>query len=195
MGKQTPDRSASDDQIIDLYWQRDDDAIQQTDTKYGRLLWNVAHNILYDSSDCEECCNDAYFGIWNAIPSARPTAFSAFIIQIMRRIAINRYKEQSRKKRIPSQLTVSIEDLENAISDGRSVEEMYEAEELGALINDYVKTLNNRRRYIFLDRYYLAEPVDKIASSLSISPQTVYREIEHIKRGLKDYLEKNGVYL
>ena len=186
---------ANDEQIVDMYWQRDPDAIQETDNKYGKLLWNVAHNILFDSQDCEECRNDAYLGIWNAIPSTRPKAFHAFIMQIMRRIAINRYKEKSRQKRIPSQLTISIEELENAVSCGRSVEEAYEAEEIGRMISEYVRTLNERQRFIFVDRYYLAEPVEKIAADLSISVQTVYREIEKIKQGLKSHLERNGVYV
>jgi RNA polymerase sigma-70 factor (ECF subfamily) len=101
-----------------MYWERDPFDIQETDQKYGAMLKNEAYNILYDPEDCEECQNDAYLGIWNAIPSARPAMFPAFIMQITRRIAINRYKEKSRKKRIPSQLTISIEELESAISNG-----------------------------------------------------------------------------
>ena len=184
----------SDDGIVDMYWARNPDAIQETDKKYGQLLRNVAHNILLDSLDCEECQNDAYFGIWNAIPSARPASFPAFILQIMRRIAINRYREKSRKKRIPSQLTISLEDLENSISSELSLEETYDAKEIGRLINDYVRTLTERQRYIFIDRYYLAETVETIASNLSVSEQTVYREIEKIKHGLKKFLEGNDVY-
>jgi RNA polymerase sigma-70 factor (ECF subfamily) len=194
-GSKTQHSSTSDEQIIDMYWQRDSDAIRETENKYGHLLWNVANNILGDAQDCEECRNDAYLGIWNAIPSAKPNVFSAFIMQIMRRIAINRYKEKSRKKRVPSQLTVSIEDLENFVSGGRPVEDAYEAEEIGKIISDYVKGLNDRQRYIFIDRYYLAEPVEKTAADLFISIQTVYREVEKIKQGLKDHLERNGVYV
>lgn len=192
-GRKTSNPVASDDQIIDMYWQRNPDAIQETDQKYGHLLGNVAYNILFDSLDCEECRNDAYLGIWNAIPSARPAAFSSFIVKIMRRIAINRYTEKSRQKRIPSQLTVSMEDLKKTISSGLLVEEAYEAKELGKLITDYVKQLNDRQQYIFISRYYMADPVERIASDLRISVRTTYREIEKIKQGLKEYLEENGV--
>ena len=196
MSRRTTQHSlASDEKIIDMYWQRDPDAIQETDHKYGSLLRNVANNILFDCQDCEECKNDAYLGIWNAIPSARPAAFTAFIVQIMRRIAINRYKEKSRNKRIPSQLTISMEDLKKSISSGRSVEEVYEAKEVGKLITDYVETLSDRQRYIFVGRYYMAEPVEKIAADLLISVRTTYREIEKIKQGLKSFLEGNGVYI
>jgi len=194
-GRKPSDLATSDDQIVEMYWQRNPDAIQETDQKYGHLLRSVAYNILFDSLDCEECRNDAYLGIWNAIPGARPEAFSAFIVKIMRRIAINRYTENSRKKRIPSQLTISMEDLNQTISSGVLVEEEYEAKELGEMITAYVKTLNKRQRYIFISRYYMADPVEKIASDLLISRRTTYREIEKIKQGLKEYLEENGVYL
>ena len=185
---------SGDEKIIDMYWERDPDAIQETDRKYGSFLRNVAYNILFDVQDCEECKNDAYLGIWNAIPSARPVAFPAFIMRIMRQIAIRRYREKSRKKRIPSQLTISLEELD-AISSDPSVEEAYEAKEVGRLITEYLKQLSERQRYIFIDRYYLAEPVEKTAAELSISVRTAYNEIEKIKQGLKDYLERNGVHV
>ena len=196
MSKHTiPQQIASDDKIIDMYWDRNPDAIQETDHKYGPLLLKVAHNFLADSLDCEECQSDAYLDIWNAIPSARPVAFPAFIMQIMRRIAIDRYKEKSRKKRIPSQLTISMEELKNSIATGLTVEEQYEAKEVGKMITDYLGTLSDRQRYIFIDRFYLAESVEKTAADLSISVRTAYREIETIKQGLKKYLEGNGVYI
>ena len=196
MSKRTVQQQVTtDEQIIDMYWERNPDAIQETDQKYGNVLRNVANNILFDALDCEECKNDAYLGIWNAIPSARPDVFSAFIMRIMRRIAIDRYKEKSRKKRIPSQYTISIEELKGSISSGIAVEEAYEAREIGDMITNYVGSLNERQRYIFIDRYYLSEPIEKTASDLSISVRTAYREIEKIKQGLKEYLEGNGVYV
>lgn len=186
---------ASDEEIIEMYWQRDPDAIQATNHKYGKLLQNTAYNILSDLQDSEECQNDVYLRVWNAIPSTRPADFFAFIMQIMRRIAFNRYKEKTRKKRVPSQLTICIEELQNSLSSGMSVEEEYDAKVLGELITEYVRKLSDRQHYIFVDRYYMAEPVEKIASDLSISVRTAYREIEKIKQGLKEYLEENGVYV
>ena len=116
-------------------------------------------------------------------------------MQTMRRLAINRYKEKSRKKRVPSQLTLSIEDLQASLSSGISVEEEYDAKMLGELITEYVRNLNDRQQYIFIDRYYMAEPVEKIAADLSISERTAYREMDKIKQGLKKYLEGNGIYV
>ena len=183
-----------DEEIIEMYWQRDPTAIQKTEQKYGPLLRKVAYNILFDDQDCDECQNDAYLGIWNAIPSARPAAFPAFIIRIMRQIAIRRYREKTRQKRVPSQMTISLEEL-SALSSDTSAEEACEAKELGRLITEYVAHLNERQRYIFIDRYYLMEPVEKTAADLSISVRTVYYEIGKIKQGLKEYLKRNGVYV
>ena len=188
----TTQLTAGDEKIIDMYWQRDPDAIQETDRKYGPLLRNVAYNILSDSLDCEECKNDTFLKIWNTIPSTRPTAFFSYLMQIMRQIAIDRYREKTRKKRIPSQLTISLEELE-LMGGGPSMEEVYEAKEIGKMISEYIRGLSDRQQYIFLDHYYTAEPVEKTAAELKISVQTVYREIEKIKQGLRKYLERNGV--
>lgn len=84
-------KSFADEQIIDMYWNRDEQAIQETDRKYGNYLFTIAYNIVYDSCDCEECKNDTYLRAWNAIPPTRPNVFLAFITTIIRNIAINSF--------------------------------------------------------------------------------------------------------
>lgn len=185
----------ADEQIIELYWRREEKAIQETDKKYGQFLFRIAYNILHERLDCEECQNDTYLGVWNAIPPTRPTVFPAFITQIMRRIAINRYKEKASKKRIPSEHTISMEDVNGTLHGDDSVAVKYEMAEVGKIINNYVRELSDRQRYIFIDRFYLAESVETIATDLSISVPTVYREIDKIKHSLKLYLEWNDVYI
>lgn len=185
----------ADEQIIELYWRREEKAIQETDKKYGQFLFRIAYNILHERLDCEECQNDTYLCVWNAIPPTRPTVFPAFITQIMRRIAINRYKEKASKKRIPSELTISMEDVNGTLHGDDSVAVKYEMAEVGKIINNYVRELSDRQRYIFIDRFYLAESVETIATDLSISVPTVYREIDKIKHSLKLYLEWNDVYI
>ena len=184
-----------DEQIIELYWQRSENAIQETDKKYGQFLFRIAYNILHDRLDCEECQNDTYLDVWKAIPPTRPTVFPAFITKIMRRIALDRYKEKTAKRRIPSEYTVSMEDIKDTLHSNETVDSEYAAEELGKIISDYVRSLTDRQRYIFIDRFYLAEPVETIAADLAISVPTVYREIDKIKQGLKTYLESNEVYV
>jgi len=185
----------TDEQIVDLYWTRQENAIQETDKKYGQFLFRIAYNMLHDRQDCEECQNDTYLAVWNAIPPTKPVTFPAFLVQIMRRIAINRYKEKTSKKRIPSELTVALEDAQGALRSNESDKAAYEAAEVGKIINDYVKALSDRQRYIFIDRFYLAESVETIAADLKISPATVYREIDKIKQGLKLHLERNDIFV
>ena len=188
-------KTITDDEIVDLYWQRDEDAIRETDKKYGKMLFQTAFHILRDRSDSEECQNDTYFAVWRAIPPTRPNVFLAFLMQIMRRITMNRYKEKMRKKRIPSEFTVSMDDLSEVLTESRFCDSAWSAEMLGKTISDYLKTLGHRQQYIFIGHFYEGTPVEKIAAELSISSATVYRDMEKIKSGLKTYLDEKGVCL
>ena len=185
----------SDEQIVELYWQRDERAIDQTDRKYKKFLLSIAKNILFDVSDSEECLNDTYIGAWNAIPPARPTFFKAFLATIMRRTAIDRYKAESRQKRIASSLTVSLSDVEDFISADQSEFVQNDTDELAQLISDFIRTLTERRMYIFMSRYYFARPIDEIARLLGCSRSTVDKEIAFIKRELFEKLTKEGYSL
>ena len=184
-------RPLSDAEIIELYWQRNERAIEETDVKYRRYLFAVAHNILNSNEDCEECLNDAYVGAWNAIPPQRPTYLKAFLTTIIRRVSINRYNEINRQKRVPSALTLSLDEIGAFVSD-TSLEGEEEAQRLGRVISDYLRTLTKRQRYIFMSRYYMAEPIERVASELSVSTSTVNKEIACIKEGLKEALRKEG---
>ena len=185
----------ADEQIIELFWQKNENAISETDKKYGAFLFRIAYNILHDRLDCEECQNDTYLDVWNAIPPTRPKVFPAFITQIIRRIAIDRYKQKTSQKRVPSEFTISMEDIKETVCSKETVESEYFVEEVGRIINEYVRQLPERQRYIFIDRFYLSESVESIASDLVVSVPTVYRELDKIKQGLKSYLERNGVYI
>ena len=194
MARQTNGDVLRDGEIIDLYWSRDERAIQETDTKYGAFLLSVAHNILRDTQDCEECLNDTYLGAWNAIPPARPTALQAFLATIMRRTAIDCYKTRKRQKRVDSELTVSLSEVEEFLSDS-DAESEETARELGRIISEYVRSLSDRRMYVFMSRYYTARPIAEIAERLGCSESTVHKEISAIKQGLKEKLEKEGYAL
>lgn len=182
----------SDAEIIELYWQRNEDAIRQTDVKYKSYLYTVAYNILHDSGDCDECLNDTYLGAWNAIPPTRPAVLKAFLTTIVRRVAINRYKLNSRQRRVPSELTDSLSDLENTLPSHPS-----DAEDgqLGRLLSDFIRGLPERQRYIFMGRYYLCEPIANIAAQLSVSRATVNKEIAAIKAALRQKLESEDYFL
>ena len=185
----------SDEQIVELYWRRDERAIRETDRKYQHFLLTVAHNILRDAQDCEECLNDTYLGAWNAIPPARPKVLQAFLATIMRRTAIDCYKRKKRQKRIDSELTVALSEVEEFLADGSDPAAELDAHELGRVISEFIRALPKRRMYIFMSRYYTARPIGEIARLLGCSESTVNKEIAAIKRDLKEKLEKEGYSL
>ena len=185
----------SDEQIVELYWRRDERAIKETDIKYRKFLLSVAYNILHDTCDSEECLNDTYIGAWKAIPPARPTLLQAFLATIMRRTAIDCYKTRTRQKRLASELSLSLSEVEDLISSDGAAYSEAEARELGRAISEFVRSLSDRRMYIFMSRYYIARPIKEIARLLDCSESTVNKEIAAIKRDLKEKLEKEGYTL
>ena len=182
----------SDEQIVELYWQRNEQAIHETDIKYKQFLLSVAYNIVHDIRDGEECLNDTYIDAWNKIPPARPPLLQAFLATIMRRTAIDRYKANKRQKRIPTELTSSLSDLEDLIVAGEDVYSEIEAKDLGRVISEFVRTLSERRMYIFMSRYYFARSISEIAKLLDCSESTINKEIAAIKQDLKSKLKREG---
>ena len=136
--------------------------------------------------------NDTYIGAWNAIPPARPVALQAFLGAIMRRTAIDRFRANNRQKRVASEFTISLSELEDFIADDSDMNAEIEAKELGKIISNYVRSLSDRQMYIFVGRYYFAEPIAKICEELGCSSSTAKREIKAIKNGLKEKLESEG---
>jgi len=181
-----------DEEIVALYWKRDERAIEETDIKYKRFLYTIAQNILKDRMDSEECLNDTYLGAWNRIPPAKPDPFQAFIAKIMRNIAVDKYRKKTADKRIPSELSLSLVELDDSIYISPSAEEAYLVKELARLLNSFVLTLEDRQEFIFVCRYYFADKVDTIAAMLKTSPRTVYRELSEIRESLKQLLEQEG---
>lgn len=183
----------SDEEIIELYWQRNENAISETDNKYGEVVFKIAYNILNDKSDSEECQSDTYIDVWNAIPPTRPRVFLSFIAKIARRVSIDLYRKKSNKKAIPSEFKSSIEELEFCLQEKSKVDEELAVKELAILINRYLRALNDKQRFIFVGRYYFSSSIEEIARQVGTTPSNIYKSLEKIKRGLKSYLESNGV--
>lgn len=181
-----------DEKIIELYWQRDEEAIEATDFKYRKYLFRVAYNIVRDNVDCEECLTDTYLGAWNAMPPSKPSVLKAFLTTIMRRISIKRYHSNLRKKVIPSEMTVSLSELEDFIVGDEDVGDDFDAVKLGEIISNFVRCLSEREKFIFMSRYYLAEPIDIIARNLGLSRSTINKELAAIRSALKEKLESEG---
>lgn len=185
----------SDEKIVELYWQKNENAIRVTNDRYGPFLYRIAYNILHDPQDCEECQNDTYLSVWNAIPPTRPQSFRAFIARIMRNIAIDKYYEKTRKKRVPSELTFSMEECGDLLSDREDPADEIMAEELGKMISHFLRLLGEKDRYIFMSRFYLVEPIEVIAKELHVTESAIYKKLTQLKAALKKYLAEKGVFL
>ena len=181
-----------DKEIIDLYFARSEDAIKQTDIKYGKYLFSVAERIVHSNLDSEECLNDTYLAAWNSMPPERPAILRAFLTRIMRNIATDRFRQKTRKKRIPPDIIDPLSDFENILIDEHEVQEEYILKEIGERIDQYVRSLSERRMYIFMARYYFSRPTDEIAEALGVSVSTVSKELTAIKIGLRQVLESEG---
>ena len=182
----------SDQEIIELYWARNERAITETDAKYKRYLFTIAYNILHDRLDCEECINDTYLGTWNTIPPEKPSVFQAFISKIMRNIAVNRYKKNKADKRVPSEMTLSISEIENVFPDPSTTEEAYMISQISHIISEYLRGLSDKNAFIFISRYYCSDKIADIAKMLHTSESTVFRELTKMKNSLKEILIKEG---
>jgi RNA polymerase sigma-70 factor (ECF subfamily) len=191
------DRTAvmSDEEIVELYWQRDEQAIKATDIKYRKNLISIATNILHDKCDSEECLNDTYIGAWNSIPPAKPAFLQSYLATIMRRTAINRFNANQTQKRIVSEFTVSLSELEDIIKSESDIGAEADEKELAKTISEFVRSLPERQMYIFVGRFYMAESIPKISRELGCSVSTVKREIRVIKEELKKKLEGEGYVL
>ena len=183
----------SDERILDLFWGRDETAIRETDRKYGSELHGIAYRVLGNNEDSEECKNDTYLALWNQIPPARPASLRAYVVTILRRIAVNRYYQGKRKREVPSELRVSMEECEGFLSSSETPEDAAVARELGTYINEFLAKLPERSRFVFLGRFWFVQPVKMISEELGVSESAVYKELTSLKKGLKAFLESKGV--
>lgn len=188
-----PDKKIlSDEEIISLYWERKESAIDATDAKYGKYLYTIAHNILNDDLDSEECLNDTYLGTWNSIPPKRPSVLQAFLSKIMRNTALGRVRKATAEKRIPSEMILSLDELDECIPFEPGEDEKYYINRLSELFNRYLDTLTDRQLFVFVCRYYYSDSVVSIADMLKLNKNTVFRDLAKIREGLREYLEKEG---
>ena len=185
----------TDEKIVDLYWQRDESAVSETQVKYGRYLTKIAYNILTDMQDSLESVNDTYMYAWKAMPPHRPTILSTFLAKITRRAAIDIVRKKNRDKRIPSEYTFSLSELEECISDQRTVEQKIEAEELGNLIKKYLKTISPEARQLFIGRYFFLDPLKEVARYCGMSEAKAKSMLYRTRCGLREYLNQEGYYV
>ena len=177
--------------IIDLYFARDEEAIKQTDLKYGKLCHSIAYNILNNNEDSEECVNDTYIGVWNAIPPTRPNNLMAFICKITRNLSLKRLEAQTRQKRSHA-ILVSLDELTEVLSD-ESIADQTSDEKIGKLISDFLRNEKSEIRNVFIRKYYFFDSIGDIANRYNFTESKVKNMLYHTRTKLKDFLIKEGI--
>jgi len=180
--------------LVELFWQRDERALDHTQREYGEYCFAVAHNILGNISDAEECVNDAYLRVWNSIPPAKPNNFKAFIAKITRNLAIDRLKHRSAEKR--SVAMVAFEELEDVLfSKDSHISDDLALSQVQKAINNFLYTQTPRDRAIFILRYFYCEQVSVIAKKMGVGESNASKILASTREKLRAYLKKEGYYV
>ena len=181
-----------DQEIISLYWKRDETAIKETKNKYEHYLFKIAQNILNDSLDSEECVNDTYLKAWNSIPPHSPIHFSLYLAKITRELSIDLLRYKCRMKRYSSQYTCSISELEECIGEKTSSKDLIDLELLKETIQSFLDTLPKEEQSIFLERYYFMDSVADIAKHHTFSVSKTKSILHRMRKQLRLHLLKEG---
>ena len=181
--------------IVALYHERNEQALSETRKKYHSFLLGIAHRILYDHEDGEECVNDTYFDAWNAMPPHRPDFLSAFLAKITRRISIDRLRRNTAAKRGGAEYDLSLEELGEIVSGKETPEDAVEFLRLRECIETFIKQQKPAEGYIFICRYFFFYPLKDIAESCATSESNIKNILYRQRLRLKTYLEKEGFEL
>jgi RNA polymerase sigma-70 factor (ECF subfamily) len=181
-----------DREIINLFFERSEQAIIELSKKYGGVCRKISQNILNNSLDAEECVNDAYLGAWNSIPPKEPNPLLTYVCRIVRNLSIKKYHSNAAMKR-NSYYDIALDELEDCIGDTNTVESDYSAQELAEMINHFLDTLDKDSRVMFVRRYWFSDPLPEIAAIFNISNHNASVRLFRTREKLHKYLEKEGV--
>ncbi|MBQ8834856.1 MAG: RNA polymerase sigma factor [Oscillospiraceae bacterium] len=182
-----------DDGIIDLYWARSEEAISETDRKYGKYCRRIADNILNDMQDSEECVSDTYLKAWNAMPPQRPTRLSVFLGTITRNLALDKYRLGRAEKRGGGELVLALEELWECAAGAGGEEQLVEGMVVTQVLNCFLASLSRENRIIFLRRYWYVCSVKEIADGMRLSESKVKMSLLRSRNKLREMLEKEGI--
>lgn len=182
----------TDAEIIDLFFERSEQAISELAGKHGKAVARVAQNILADERDTEEVTNDTWLGAWNSIPPQRPSPLRTYVCKIARNLATKKYHANTAEKR-NSHYDAALDELEEIIPDPRTMDEQIAAKELSIAINRFLETLSYDDRFIFMRRYWYSDSLSDIAAMANTNYGRVSVRLHRIKEKLKDYLMKEGL--
>lgn len=181
-----------DEKIIDLYWRRQESAIVETESKYGRFLRHTAYGILRNHEDAKECENDTYEAAWNTIPPEMPGSLMAYLGRIVRNIACDRY-DYSHAKRRNHEFDVLLSELEECIASTDTVEGVTEAGYVAGVISDCLRGLDKESRCMFVRRYWYSDSIKELSGSFGMSESKVKSNLFRTRKKLREYLKQEGV--
>ena len=181
-----------DAEIVALYWDRNEEAIQQTQQKYGAYLTKIAYNILSDFEDSKECVNDTYLKAWNSMPPHRPGILSTYLGKIARQLSIDAFRKKHSMKRYASEYAASLDELGDSFSDSTTPEQTLDAQMLDDAINRFLRTLPNDARNTFIGRYYFFDSLKDVAAYCGMSEAKTKSMLYRTRQSLKAYLVKEG---
>ena len=182
----------TDEDIITLYWQRNETAIVETEQKYGAQCLLLAQRILEQMQDAEECVNDTWLHTWNNIPPQRPAFLQAFLMKITRNLAFDYYKHRHAKKRGGNQLPLVLDELSDCVTNSSLPEEQLIQRELQSCIQNFLQTVPAIDRCVFLHRYFLLENATGIAAFYHMKPGTVRANLVRTRKKLSSHLHREG---
>ena len=185
----------NDDAIVALYWQRDESAITVTQEKYNAYLMKIAWNILNDTGDSEETVNDTYLAAWNSMPPQKPVVLSAYLGKITRRISISLFRKRNADKRRDGEFALSLDEMEEVLTDHMEPEKEIEAKLLGELLNKFLRSLKPDERRTFIGRYYYMDPLKEVAAYCGMSESKAKTMLFRTRVKLKEHLKKEGFVL
>ena len=183
-----------DIQIIELYWQRNEQAITETSSKYGMFCFSIARNSLSIHEDAEECVNDTYHQVWNVIPPQRPNKFRPWLGKIVRNIALNLWNKNHTQKRYAG-MTELLSELEDCIPASQTVEAEIEEKELAEHIDRWLRSLDREDRILFVRRYWNGVPLCDLASEIGMASGKLAQRMYRLRISLKAALEKEDIHL
>lgn len=184
-----------DSMIVDLYWARSEQAIAESDRKYGRYCLSIARSIVELEEDAEECVNDTWLRSWNAMPPQRPGVLSAFFGKITRNLSLDRWRKNRAAKRGGSQVELALLELEDCLPDRNTPERHLEAAETARVISDFLKSQPELDRILFVRRYFHLEPLAGLEARFGLTESQVKSRLHRTRKRLRKILEREGAGL
>ncbi len=183
-----------DNEIIELFWQRSQRAIAETDQKYGGRLQTLSMNILHDRQDAEECVNDTYHATWNTLPPERPNYFFAYLAKLARNFSFGKYDYYHAQKRCVTVVELS-DEIENCIPAPNDLEQKLDSKEIGRIISTFLYEQSSEMRAVFVRRYWYMDPIKDIAEMFQISESKVKSILFRMRNKLREHLEEEEIHL